>query len=568
MITTTWRHRTLKFSPGLFRHQQHHCNTMAIDIPSSNDQHWVDPVAIDIDNLLAEDKAKFESTRRLNPSVFRVPTYVRKLKPDAYESSFLPVGVLYDRKFRGMSSVYQLKLEVLGCFLELLKVDKDRWETLWKEVATQPPDSATPYLENFYENDGTYSFPTLESMQSHLVTDAFFIVGLFIWSQNQKSGSNQQPRFIRRLKQISCRGSLESSGHALDLDICWLYEGQIPLFLVKNAWEKVASAASTHAVEIGSFTEALKDNLYRTLMYSGLAFDAKGRIDSDFKSCDHLLACVHKTIIGNHAKEDDEKKHDEGKAEAEKEDENVNVEEENSKDKEHTEESRQKEGCFKSYICKHPIGRRILKFVATFMSKERSESNHLRRMTLPSATQLASTGIRFKCHDGLTNHLRFEKSFLSATLYLARISVADLTETMLLNMCVYESMNGQDEGIHNYVMLMNELIEMEEDVDLLMEGRNPIIMQNRLGDNKQIVGIFSNPVQNLYFVQGDLFQRYTFIRHELIAWYNKPCRRRVVRFLHSYRVAPWLLVSLLAAVFLLILTVLQTIYTIWGFYKS
>ncbi|KAL3694981.1 hypothetical protein R1sor_008632 [Riccia sorocarpa] len=554
---------------------------------SSDVTPWVDPVAIDIDNLLAEDKIKFESTRRLNPSVARVPTYVRKLKPDVYEASFLPMGLLYNRKFKGMTSVYQLKLEVLGCFLELLKVNKGRWKGFCKDVTTQPSDSTSPYLENFYENDGTYSFPTPESMQTHLVTDAFFIVGLFLWSrkrkliQNQKSASDEQPRFLRRLKQIFYRGSLGSSVHALDLDICWLYEGQIPLFLIKNAWERVAEAARSD-VEIGPFTTALKKNLFRTLMYSGLAFDVKGCNDADFKFCDHLLACVHRTIIGGEGEGDDDyddassdeeeeedadsfynKKEEEGhvsllptqnaatvvKAEDGKDEDSVNGDRQEKKDREHTvepgesekheentdddeededdtEESQQKEGCFRSFISKHPIGTQIADFVRTCIRKVVGESDHYTRLTLPSATQLATTGVHFKCHDGLTNEVKFEKSFfrLSATLYLARIYVADFTETMLLNLCVYESMNRQDEGVHNCVMLMDELIDTEADVELLMDGKDPIITENRLGDNKQ--------------------------------------------FLDSYRVAPWLLVSLLAAIILLVLTVVQTIYTVWGFYKA
>ncbi|KAL3694968.1 hypothetical protein R1sor_008619 [Riccia sorocarpa] len=561
----------------------------------SDDQPWVDPVAIDIDNLLAEDKTRFE--------------------------------------------IYQLKLEVLGCFLELLNVNKARWKTFCDEIATQPPDSTSPYLENFYENDGSYSFPTPESMQSHLITDAFFIVGLFIWSrkrkliQKQKSGSDEQPRFLRRLKQIFYRGSLGSSVHALDLDICWLYEGQIPLFLLKNAWERVAEAARS-VVEIGSFTTALKKNLFRTLMYSGLAFDVKGCGDSDFKFCDHLLACVHKAIIGGEGEGDDDSDDESSDDEEEEEDvdslyrkeneaphvsllpkenaatfidpvvkaedkkDQVSVNGEEKKDREHTkdesesgesekdeenvesdgdeededdtEESQQKEGCFKSFRSKHPIGTQILEFVRTSIRKVVGESDHYTRLTLPSATQLAGTGIRFKMHNGLTNEVTFEKSFfrLSATLYLPRIYVADFTETMLLNLCVYESMNRQDEGVHNCVMLMDELIDTEADVELLMDGKDPIITENRLGDNKQVVGIFTNPVKNLYFLKGDNYNKYAIVRDDMIVWYNNPWRRRVVQFLDSYRVAPWLVVSLLAAILLLVLTVVQTIYTIWGFYKA
>ncbi|KAL3697350.1 hypothetical protein R1sor_011426 [Riccia sorocarpa] len=199
--------------------------------------------------------------------------------------------------------------------------------------------------------------------------------------------------------------------------------------------------------------------------------------------------------------------------------------------------------------------------------EEKRRFKGLKWSSLNISNREANTGVCYHLHE--PNYCKNKAFFrLSATLYLARIYVADFTETMLLNMCVYESMTRQDEGVHNYVMLMDELINTKEDVELLMDGKNPIITENRLGDNKHVVGIFTNPVQNLPFVEGNSFESYALVRDEMIAWYNNPWRRQMVQFIDSYRVAPWLLLSLLAAISLLILTVLQTVYTIWAFYKT
>ncbi|KAL3699693.1 hypothetical protein R1sor_017715 [Riccia sorocarpa] len=118
------------------------------------------------------------------------------------------------------------------------------------------------------------------------------------------------------VKQLSCReaweavvthwNSISAGCTRVKFLSSWLIPGSW------NACEKLASA-SRPAVEICSFPEALKQNLYRTK----------------------------------------KEKDDEEQAEAEEDEENVDVEEET--DKEPKEESPQEEGCFKSYICKQQI---------------------------------------------------------------------------------------------------------------------------------------------------------------------------------------------------------------------
>ncbi|KAL3683986.1 hypothetical protein R1sor_002008 [Riccia sorocarpa] len=475
---------------------------------SSSDDSWVH--SLDLNKLLVEHKAKVESTRRGDPSVSRVPSFIRNLKPHIYDPDFLPMG-LYNRNFKGMSLSDHLKLEVLSCFLEPLKIDQDEWTTLCKELAAKPSTSDTPDLEYFYENDGTYSFLTPASVQSILVIDAFFIVAFFIWlieTETEAEGkwvSDERPPFIRHIFQIFYRGNVKNSDHIIARDIWWLWECQIPLFLVKNVWEKVASVAKIDSFDID---DIIKTSVKASMLYSGLlseAFDPTVQ-DTKFDTCDHLLACLHTAL---------------------------------------------------SQICSDPISEK--------------KPHNARRISLPSATRLAKSGIHFRGVAGAVfGEVRLVKSFfhLSITLYLPMIVVKDFTEKLLLNMCVYESVKRKRQGVHAWVLLMDELINTEEDVELLMEGKDPVIKRNALGDNKRVVDIFTNLLEGFTFEMGKESEHMYYVRDELIIWYSNWWRRAVVSLLRRFRLEPWLLLSLLAAIALLVLASLQTVYTILGLNKS
>ncbi|KAL2654026.1 hypothetical protein R1flu_022155 [Riccia fluitans] len=513
---------------------------------------------LNVDELQAEYKAKSSNPRRRNASVFRVPPYMRKLKPYCYEADVLPMG-LYYRDFNKKSGSDQLKLEVLSAFLEHLKIDQDAWPTFCKELTRQPPNSDAPEVDYFYE--GGQSLMTSESIQSVLVIDAFFIAGLFLWRVEPETESegkwvaDERPPFIRRIMEIFYRGSVNCNILAFDRDIFWLCESQIPLFLVKNVWERVAAET-----QIDTFGDTLRENLKQILTNSGLIFqDPTEELSIPYETCDHLLACLHRAVSKN-----------------------PDVSEEKGEEDEETNETKEEDGeekkepwHFKSYIRMLPVVRQLMKFAATTASTVGrvlvpNRTQYGVRATLPSATQLAKTGIRFRGAVTDFEDVRFVKSFshLTATLYLPVISVKDFTEKILLNMCMYESLNGKDEGVHEYLLLMDELIDAEEDVDLLMDGHEPVIDMNSLGDDKRVADFFANPLQNFWFIQGETDKHMSTLRADIMAWYSDRWRRQVIEFVDSFRVAPWLLVSLLAATVLLVLTVVQTIYTIWGFNKQ
>ncbi|KAL3675835.1 hypothetical protein R1sor_025783 [Riccia sorocarpa] len=77
----------------------------------------------------AECKTKFEDA-----CVFRLPPFIRNLKPHHYNPTILPMGI-YNRDFRKKTPMDELKLEIVSCFLGLLHIDHDRWNRFCKEVA-------------------------------------------------------------------------------------------------------------------------------------------------------------------------------------------------------------------------------------------------------------------------------------------------------------------------------------------------------------------------------------------------------------------------------------------------
>ncbi|KAL3693306.1 hypothetical protein R1sor_006957 [Riccia sorocarpa] len=570
--------------------------------PAENsDQPWV--VSLDVNKLMAEHEAKPKTTRRLYPSVSRVPPFIRNLKKEIYNPSFLPMG-LYNRDFRKLTAVDNLKLEVLTCMLPQLKVNQDNWQAFCKEVATQPEGSLTPDVDYFYEDDGSYSALTLESKQSILVIDAFFITALFLWRVEPKRNGTDledgRPQFLWDITKIFYRGSVESSLDTLERDIFWVFECQIPLFLIRNLWDRIASSG----MKIKEFDFMLRYFVDRTLEFSGLVFKDPFKGKMSYKTCDHLLQCVHRSLSYWPCSVYDEEEQEEAENDGgEEKEEAVNVEVENSEDQkgegssgaekieeevnakvevENAEDDREdndkdedevneEKGGFTSRIRKLLTVSLFLNFagkVINFVTGLLSPGEDKPRRRFPSAVELAKRGIRFRGVDGPFDNVHFEKSFfrLSATLKLPKIDVTDFTEKMLLNMCVYEIMTRKANGVHDYLLLMDELINSKEDVDLLMEGENPVITLLGQGDSQRGAQIFSNMLQNFSFATFNVPILYA--RIAILDWYGKRRRRRVVEFIDRFRLRACLLVSLLAGTFLLVLIVLQTIYTIWGFYKG
>ncbi|XP_020192808.1 UPF0481 protein At3g47200 isoform X2 [Aegilops tauschii subsp. strangulata] len=179
---------------------------------------------------------------------------------------------------------------------------------------------------------------------------------------------------------------------------------------------------------------------------------------------------------------------------------------------------------------------------------------------MPSAMEIYEAGIHFRVSD--TDSLldvHFERGKLS----MPAIRVDDRTEKKFLNLMAFERLHpGAGNDVTAYVIFMDNIISSAKDVALL---RSKNIIECGLGSDEEVVKLLNNtlnkggvmsPSSRLHDVQRRVKAQCTMRRNKWRA-----------NFIQRYLRNPWVFISLVAAVVLLVATLLQTVYTVLPFYK-
>ncbi|KAI3932330.1 hypothetical protein MKW98_025050 [Papaver atlanticum] len=178
-----------------------------------------------------------------------------------------------------------------------------------------------------------------------------------------------------------------------------------------------------------------------------------------------------------------------------------------------------------------------------------------------SAMNLHESGIKFKKSTETCN--LNDIWFKGRTLRLPVVVIDDTTESVLLNMMAFERFHiGAGNEITSYVCFMDNIIDSSDDVKIL---RSSGVLQNAIGSDKAVAKLFNEltkdvtPDPESWLVKVVQKQLDEYCRNKWHEWR--------ANLSHTYFKNPWALLSLLAAVFLLALTVSQTFYSIYGYYK-
>lgn len=174
-----------------------------------------------------------------------------------------------------------------------------------------------------------------------------------------------------------------------------------------------------------------------------------------------------------------------------------------------------------------------------------------------SATELNEHGIRLK--KSKTRSLT-DISFAGGVLSLPEIVVEEATESMFLNLIAFERFHvGTGNEVTSYIYFMDYIIANECDVTLL---HTLGIVLNVLGSDKETTKLFP------------LLAKYTTIEpnssliavcNEVNEYCNKPWNKWRANLIQTYFRSPWALLSLVAAIFLFALTIIQTTYTVLSY---
>ncbi|KAL3719700.1 hypothetical protein ACJRO7_004647 [Eucalyptus globulus] len=175
-----------------------------------------------------------------------------------------------------------------------------------------------------------------------------------------------------------------------------------------------------------------------------------------------------------------------------------------------------------------------------------------------SATELKETGIQFQ--KSLTRSLK-DISFARGVLKLPAIMVDDTTKSELLNLMTFERLHiGTGNEITSYTKFMDNIINNERDVALLhAQG----IIQNSIGCDDAVADLFNSLCKEVTVGPNSSLDA---VQKKISEYCEKPWNRWRANLRHTYFGSPWSALSLIAAIFLFALTIIQTIFIVLTYY--
>ncbi|KAM0060991.1 hypothetical protein Hdeb2414_s0004g00130691 [Helianthus debilis subsp. tardiflorus] len=143
------------------------------------------------------------------------------------------------------------------------------------------------------------------------------------------------------------------------------------------------------------------------------------------------------------------------------------------------------------------------------------------------------------------------------TLIMPVLDVNDFTELVLRNLIAYELMYSKHifQYVTSYAIAMDMLIDNEEDIAKLVKSK---VLVNNIGSNQEAANMINSICKEVAL--RDFF--YSDQWKELNHHYNGYWPKYIAWLRRTYFNNPWNIIALLAGVFLFVLAVLQTIFTI------
>lgn len=185
---------------------------------------------------------------------------------------------------------------------------------------------------------------------------------------------------------------------------------------------------------------------------------------------------------------------------------------------------------------------------------------------MPCAQVLSEAGIDFKkSRTRKFGDVEFKdpvlKGVTKSVLHMPVLRVRYDTERFLLNLMAFERLHpGAGDDVISYVSFMRNIINNGADVALL---RSKGVLVHTFGSDNAVAKLFNN----IYTGVLSPYSKLHLVQRKVNIHCDKRWNKWRTRFVHSYLSNPWVFISLVAAIILLITTLLQTVYTIIPFYQ-
>ncbi|KAJ3687996.1 hypothetical protein LUZ61_017160 [Rhynchospora tenuis] len=185
---------------------------------------------------------------------------------------------------------------------------------------------------------------------------------------------------------------------------------------------------------------------------------------------------------------------------------------------------------------------------------------------IPCATMLQEAGITFKKADSKSI---FNVHFSNGVLRIPYIVIEEAKRPLIMNLIAFEQCTGQrDKPLTSYAVFMDCIVNKTTDVLILEQNQ---IIENKMADEKAAAEFFDQLRYCAYldYEEHHLAEVFVNVREYCDSGWQK----YRVKLHRGYRSAdlfknPWTIISFLAAVVLLILAFLQTLYGIMSYYQG
>lgn len=187
-----------------------------------------------------------------------------------------------------------------------------------------------------------------------------------------------------------------------------------------------------------------------------------------------------------------------------------------------------------------------------------------RQQFVHCVSELREAGIRCRRH----NTDRFwDIKFDSGVLHIPRILVHDGSKVLFLNLIAFEQCHMDiatpgGNNITSYAIFMDNLINSAEDVKYLHDRG---ILEHWLGSDAEVADLFNRLCEEVVFDINDSYL--SGLSDQVNRYYDYKWSTWVASLQHNYFSNPWAIVSVVAAVFLLLLTMAQTFYSAYSYYR-
>ncbi|KAK4716185.1 hypothetical protein R3W88_014523 [Solanum pinnatisectum] len=462
-------------------------------------------------NQIFDEKFKYlDNTCIKSATIFRVNMGLRKSNPDAYTPMLISIGP-YHKRNHELSSMEKYKLLYLQRFLQRKEgLDVESYIS----ALEKKKDEALKCYDDNLDNDIVDKFSELLLLDGCFVVE--FIREYYASEEKEEEEEEDNDNIIINLewmKKQVCRDMV-------------LLENQLPFFVLTMLHDM-----TKHHIEV-SFLYMVRKTLLDT--FPKAKFIPPSEIHNfNTERFNHLVHVVHMFCRPSD--------HDHMKA------------------KQITNIASTQKDCCKIRFCGN-----ILQ-----LTKSKETPNVLNLWDcyhIPSVTELYDAGVRFirigyvqeKKEDKTTLFdIKFEKGLMKIPCF----AIEDTMETFMRNLIAYEQHSTNKVDIYpyfsNYAHIMTQLIGSHKDVKFLRKMK--IILKD-IGDDKQVASIFKKlsdgvEITSFYYIEEC---------SKLIQHCEKPWSQMKASLRDNYFSNPWVGASTVAAITLLVLTVIQTVLAFTG----